>query len=913
MADRKVAMSVQIGGALRNTYLRVMQTAEERQKRLTGALQGTQKQLAAVARAREYERSLAELTRRQDAAGGSSEELAADIRRTQAGYDRARRAARTLGADVSDLTAEHRRLTHEAARAARQLKAMETRARAGAAFRRQWASTAATAGSVYGVGRLVAGAAEREQEALYLRTAFNPAEGAGDVGVQVGAAVRHIRDQVRHRLLADETELLDISYALHSAGLDAEAAGAGRAIVHKVATVTRGGATQVGQTMATVFNVLGPRAEESAEDAMSRIGGVLTRAQLKFQFADFGQLGEGMNYAINSAAAYRVSLEQTAAALGVLNTGGVVGSRAGTAFNAVLRNLRKASKELGFEIRRDADGMLDLVGTMEALDKATAHLDTDARAAAFQETFGDEGRAGVQPMLEMQPMLRGGLEGLVDPAIAAAIDENYSLFLDGSAGIWKRARQNISQVGWAWAESIRPATDAIGATLGRMGAFAADTLDAYPRLGQTIAVVGAAFVGFKTVLLGHLALLWLLPTAYPAAGDAIAGFGRSALAVASNPIPALGRANAALRARALATGGALRTAGASIAGFGRSALAVAVNPIPAMGRAMGALRAGAVAAATAVRVAGVAFLTSPIGWIALAIGSAAIAIVKYWQPVKAFFGGFFKGIKTGFGPLPRLLKPIVGFVGSIFRWFGRLFKPVDASAEALAGAASAGEVFGKVVGTALKIIWLPFGKILQGIGWIGKQVGRIAGAGFPGDALDTTPTPDEQPAAPPRTRRRGPPRPPAPAVAGAVLTGLTLPAAAQSVNLDAAAPDVGAAVSGLTLPAATRPVNVDAEVPDVGAAVSGLTLPAATQPVNLDVAVPDYDFDLPADLAALASGGLPAAPARTVHQTIQVGPIYVQVPAGADVEALVDELERRLEESVRRAAADAALAEDDLP
>lgn len=94
MADRTVSMIVQVGGAVRNSYLRAVQTAEERQRRLTGALEGTKKQLGAVASAQTYERRLAALKRQQDAAGDSSEDLAAEIRRTEAQYDAARRGLR---------------------------------------------------------------------------------------------------------------------------------------------------------------------------------------------------------------------------------------------------------------------------------------------------------------------------------------------------------------------------------------------------------------------------------------------------------------------------------------------------------------------------------------------------------------------------------------------------------------------------------------------------------------------------------------------------------------------------------------------------------------------------------------------------------------------------------------------------
>ena len=859
MADRVVSMIVQVGGAVRNQYLRSLTTAEQYQKRLTGALQGTKKQLGAVAAARDYERRLTELRRRQAAAGESSEELSAEIRQVNDQYERARRSARMLGAEVGDLAGEHRRLAREAERTERQLKSFQARQEAGAALRRQWASAAALAGTVYGAGRLVGRAGETEQQALYLETAFNPSVGSGAVAAQVGDAVEAIRADVRHRLLAPEAELLDISYALHSAGLDDAASRAGTSIVHKVAKVTRGESTQVGETVATAFNVLGPRAEESAEEAMQRIGGVLARTQLKFQFRDFGQLGEGMNYAISSSAAYRVSLEQTAAALGVLNTGGVVGSRAGTAFAAVLRNLGKASKELGFELKRDADGMLDLVGTMEALERATAHLDTDARAAAFQETFGDEGRAGLQPMLEMLDRLRGGLEDLGDPAIGEAIEDLYDKFLDSSGGRWQRARQNIDQVGQAWARTIRPWTNALAEGIAQVGAAVADTLDRYPILGRAIAAVAVAFGALKVAMLGSLALKWAMPGVHARLVGSFAAVGRAAWGAGVSVVGFAGSPLASVRAGAVKTAAVIRSAGLAIVGFGRTAWGVALNPLPAMGRALGALRAGVAATATAVRVAGMAILTTPvIGWVLAGFAVAAGLIIKYWRPVKAFFGGFFAGVKEGFGPLTGILGRVIGLVGTVVKWFLSLFKPVDSSAEALQGAANAGKAFGRVIGTALKIVTVPIGWVFDKLGAIASFVGKVVEWAFsPGDTLGT-PEPDR--------KRRGPPRPPAPAVAGAVAAGLTLPAAAGPPDTEFQAP----APADLRVPADIEPAPIAAERAQ---GVSG----------------------------------------RTVHQTIAIGPIYVQAPAGSDVDALVEEIERRLEESVRRAAAEAALAEDDLP
>ena len=77
MADRNVSTIVQVGGEVRNLYLRAMQQAEERQKHRSGMLQDTNKQFQAVASVQAQERRLAELKRRQDAVGDSSEDLVA--------------------------------------------------------------------------------------------------------------------------------------------------------------------------------------------------------------------------------------------------------------------------------------------------------------------------------------------------------------------------------------------------------------------------------------------------------------------------------------------------------------------------------------------------------------------------------------------------------------------------------------------------------------------------------------------------------------------------------------------------------------------------------------------------------------------------------------------------------------------
>jgi hypothetical protein len=50
----------------------------------------------------------------------------------------------------------------------------------------------------------------------------------------------------------------------------------------------------------------------------------------------------------------------------------------------------------------------------------------------------------------------------------------------------------------------------------------------------------------------------------------------------------------------------------------------------------------------ALKAANLAFLTSPIFWIVAAIAVAAFLIIKYWDPIKKFFGNLWDGVKAIF-------------------------------------------------------------------------------------------------------------------------------------------------------------------------------------------------------------------------------------------------------------------------
>ncbi|WP_419685761.1 hypothetical protein ACN22W_00895 [Burkholderia theae] len=105
-------------------------------------------------------------------------------------------------------------------------------------------------------------------------------------------------------------------------------------------------------------------------------------------------------------------------------------------------------------------------------------------------------------------------------------------------------------------------------------------------------------------------------------------------------------------------------------------------------------------------------LMSPIGLVIAAIAIAALLIVKYWEPIKAFFSGFWQGLTEGLKPLAPIFSRVFGVLGAAFEplkpvfdwlidavkgawnWIKRLLGPVDSSKKSLDEAKNAGKGFG---------------------------------------------------------------------------------------------------------------------------------------------------------------------------------------------------------------------------
>lgn len=152
----------------------------------------------------------------------------------------------------------------------------------------------------------------------------------------------------------------------------------------------------------------------------------------------------------------------------------------------------------------------------------------------------------------------------------------------------------------------------------------------------------------------------------------------------------LGASLSALKAGTLGVGGALKTA--------------LIAPLKLVGHT--------------VLFIGRALLMNPIGLAITAIAVAGWVIVKYWQPIKAFFSGFWQGLMEGLAPLRESLtglgsmleplKPIWNWftekLGVAWEWVSKLIKPFAATGEQIEGATEKGRSFGLWLGELIAIL-----------------------------------------------------------------------------------------------------------------------------------------------------------------------------------------------------------------
>ncbi|MBA7546251.1 hypothetical protein ES705_38636 [subsurface metagenome] len=163
------------------------------------------------------------------------------------------------------------------------------------------------------------------------------------------------------------------------------------------------------------------------------------------------QLGEALSYAAPQAAAAGWSIEQTAAAIGILGGVGIQGSRAGTTLIAIIAGLitpsdaaAKAMVELGISVADSSGKMHTLEEILKQINPAV--LDTAEGLGKIGTIFGRRGAPGVTELIKQGADNVAGFTEQLENAAGAA-EEMAKTKLDNLKGAFTLLGASIQGVG----------------------------------------------------------------------------------------------------------------------------------------------------------------------------------------------------------------------------------------------------------------------------------------------------------------------------------------------------------------------------------------------------------------------------------------------------------------------------------
>ena len=221
-------------------------------------------------------------------------------------------------------------------------------------------------------------------------------------------------------------------------------------------------------------------------------------------------LGEAMKYAAPTADAFGMTLQDTAAAMGVLANAGIKGSQGGTTLNAMLRDMKNNAKNGAIAIGKtkvaltNADGSYrSYAAIIRDIDKATSSMTASQRDAALGAIFGDESLKGILATLKQGPdALDAMTEGMyacggAAEDMAATMGDN----LKGDLAILESGAQDMAIALSDWLmPAARGVVQGITNMIGKFNALDDGTKNAIFRIGAMAAAAGPLLLNGGKVL-----------------------------------------------------------------------------------------------------------------------------------------------------------------------------------------------------------------------------------------------------------------------------------------------------------------------------------------------------------------------------------------------------------------------------
>ncbi len=232
-----------------------------------------------------------------------------------------------------------------------------------------------------------------------------------------------------------------------------------------LAAVSGGDVALASENTATALRGFGLEASEAGH-----VADVFARAAADTN-AEVGDMGEALKYVAPVANSMGISLEETAAAIGIMSDAGIKGSQAGTTLRGALSRLARPTKamqdtmdNLGVSFY-DADGKMKPLKTqVELLKKAFEGLTPEQQQNALVTLYGQESLSGMMALIDKGPDTLGKLtkslkdsDGAADD-MARTMQDNMNSSIEQMFGAFESAAIVIQKI---LAPSIKKVADAI--------------------------------------------------------------------------------------------------------------------------------------------------------------------------------------------------------------------------------------------------------------------------------------------------------------------------------------------------------------------------------------------------------------------------------------------------------------------
>jgi TP901 family phage tail tape measure protein len=373
--------------------------------------------------------------------------------------------------------------------------------------------------------------------------------------------------------------------------------------------------------------------------------------------------------------------EKNMAALGsTLQTAGAAEEQSATAVNAIFTRLSSASKKkpvrnalaaMGLSASKVELGMAkDAQGTLMQIVETVKKMPEHKRLGFIADLVGTEHTKTLALLVSNTEEWRRQIELANRETAKGSMNREFQTRMKALSSTWGIFKNQIFNLNSTIGGTLAPTLDSLMKKIGGLIDKGNKWIQAHPKLAKNILLVAGAIGGSLTVF-GALAFA-LSFVLYPIA--------RLFLGVSKLNI-------------------LLPKFAGQISGVGGTIARWLLSPLKLL-----------------------PMLLSPVG---IAFMATALLIYKYWDQVKAFFGGFWEGLKSGLAPVIEKFKPlgalfgvVVGWLEKAVKWFTDLLSPVQSTQKDLDAAASAGKKFGEWLAAGIDLVTKPLQWLMDSIQWV---------------------------------------------------------------------------------------------------------------------------------------------------------------------------------------------------